>query len=288
MPTIAILAGKGDLPLVAAKAARNRGYRVVVVGVLGEVAPALAQTAHASYPMPLGQWQLIIDVLKKEKVQDAYLVGGVSKGLLFGRLQLDERTQRLLAGLGEKNDNAVIEAFVNDLAQEGITVRPQTDLMEEIMPGPGVLTSRQPTGRNWSDIRYGWRIAKAIAGLDIGQTVVVKEGAILAVEAIDGTDATISRGGRLAQGGGVVVKVAKPAQDLRFDLPTIGLGTLETAVKAGIEAIAMEANKTLVMDKDALIQRADEAGVALVLVDERDLSPTCEQSSGGSGRGRDN
>ncbi|HHV93744.1 MAG TPA: LpxI family protein [Firmicutes bacterium] len=288
MPTIAILAGKGDLPLVAAKAARNRGYRVVVVGVLGEVAPALAQTAHASYPMPLGQWQLIIDVLKKEKVQDAYLVGGVSKGLLFGRLQLDERTQRLLAGLGEKNDNAVIEAFVNDLAQEGITVRPQTDLMEEIMPGPGVLTSRQPTGRNWSDIRYGWRIAKAIAGLDIGQTVVVKEGAILAVEAIDGTDATISRGGRLAQGGGVVVKVAKPAQDLRFDLPTIGLGTLETAVKAGIEAIAMEANKTLVMDKDALIQRADEVGVALVLVDERDLSPTCEQSSGGSGRGRDN
>lgn len=288
MPTIAILAGKGDLPLVAAKAARNRGYRVVVVGVLGEVAPALAQTAHASYPMPLGQWQLIIDVLKKEKVQDAYLVGGVSKGLLFGRLQLDERTQRLLAGLGEKNDNAVIEAFVNDLAQEGITVRPQTDLMEEIMPGPGVLTSRHPTGRNWSDIRYGWRIAKAIAGLDIGQTVVVKEGAILAVEAIDGTDATISRGGRLAQGGGVVVKVAKPAQDLRFDLPTIGLGTLETAVKAGIEAIAMEANKTLVMDKDALIQRADEAGVALVLVDERDLSPTCEQSSGGSGRGRDN
>ncbi|NLA57854.1 MAG: LpxI family protein [Firmicutes bacterium] len=271
MPTIAILAGKGNLPLVAAQGARAQGYRVIVVGLLGEVAPELARLAHANYPVTLGQWQSIIDILKMEKVQDVYLIGGVSKGLLFGNLHLDERIRRLLAGLGEKNDNAVIEAFVDDLAREGMTVRPQIDLLQEIMPGPGVLTNGQPSSGAWADIRYGWRIAKAIAGLDIGQTVVVKDGAVLAVEAIDGTDATISRGGRLAQGGGVVVKVAKPAQDMRFDLPTIGQGTLQTAIEAGIQVIALEAGKTLVMDRDALIRQADAAGVAIVLVDEQEM-----------------
>ncbi|NLY29545.1 MAG: LpxI family protein [Firmicutes bacterium] len=271
MPTTAILAGKGKLPLVAAQGARARGDRVVVVGILGEVDPELSQLAHASYPVSLGQWQSIIDVLKMEKVENAYLMGGVSKELLFGNLTLDERIQRLLAGLREKNDNAVIEAFVNDLVGEGIMVRPQTELLEDIMPGPGVLTSKEPSSRVWADIHYGWRIAKAIAGLDVGQTVVVKDGAVLAVEAIDGTDATISRGGRLAHGGGVVVKVAKPAQDMRFDVPTIGQSTLETAIEAGIQAIALEAGKTMVMDKDALIQRADAAGVAIVLVDGEDV-----------------
>ena len=271
MPTIAILAGKGNLPLVAAQGARAQGYRVIVVGLVGEVAPELARLAHAKYPVTLGQWQSIIDILKMEKVQDVYLIGGVSKGLLFGNLHLDERIRRLLAGLGEKNDNAVIEAFVDDLAREGMTVRPQIDLLQEIMPGPGVLTNGQPSSGAWADIRYGWRIAKAIAGLDIGQTVVVKDGAVLAVEAIDGTDATISRGGRLAQGGGVVVKVAKPAQDMRFDLPTIGQGTLQTAIEAGIQVIALEAGKTLVMDRDALIRQADAAGVAIVLVDEQEM-----------------
>ncbi|NLY51598.1 MAG: LpxI family protein [Firmicutes bacterium] len=271
MPTVAILAGKGNLPFVAAQGALARGYRVIVVGLLGEVDPELAQLVHASYPVPLGQWQSIIDILKMEKVENVYLVGGVSKGLLFGKLQLDGRIQRLLAGLREKNDNAVIEAFVNDLAKEGLIVRPQTELMEDIMPGPGVLTSKQPSSRDWADIRCGWRIAKAVAGLDIGQTVVVKDGAVLAVEAIDGTDATISRGGRLAQGGGVVVKVAKPLQDMRFDVPTIGQSTLETAIEAGIQAIALEAGKTIVMDKGALIRRADAAGVAIALVDEENM-----------------
>ena len=271
MPTVAILAGKGNLPFVFAKRAVDRGYQVIVVGLLGEVLPQLAEVAHVAYPVALGQWQTIIDLLKKEKVKDAYLLGAVSKELLFTNPQLDNRAQRLIAGLKEKNDNAIIEAFVDDLTREGIVVRPQTDLIRDIMPGPGVLTTLQPDERVWSDIRYGWRMAKALAGLDIGQTVVVKDGAVLAVEAIDGTDATISRGGALARGGGVAVKVAKPSQDMRFDVPTICLETLKTAIDARLRAVALEAGKTLVIDENTLIQQADTAGISIVLVDYRDM-----------------
>ncbi|NLJ24242.1 MAG: LpxI family protein [Firmicutes bacterium] len=267
MPTMGILAGKGDLPKVFAKRAIAQGHRIVVIGLLGEVAPELARLAQASHPVPLGQWQSIIDILKNENVQDVYLLGGVSKQLLFANPQFDERVLKLMARLPEKNDNAVIEAFVNDLGREGIVVRPQTDLIEDILLGPGVLTNIQPNGRAWADISYGWRIAKALAGLDVGQTVIVKDGAILAVEAIDGTDATILRGGALAEGGGVAVKVAKPSQDPRFDVPTIGLKTLETAIRAGLGAIALEAGKTLVIDADDLAMRADDAGISIVLVD---------------------
>ncbi len=267
MPTIAILAGQGDLPLIFAPRAVAKGYRVVVVGLMGEVEPELLQVAHASYQMSLGQWQAVIDVLKKEKVESVYLLGGVSKRLLFGNLQFDHRARELLGSLNERNDNAIIEVFVNDLAREGIVVREQTDLMEDTMLGPGVLTRLQPDGQTWMDIHYGWRIAKALAKLDIGQTVVVKDGAVLALEAIDGTDATIARGGLLAQGGGVVVKVAKPSQDLRFDVPTVGLNTLEAVIRAGLRVLALEAGKTLIIGGDALIKRADQAQISIVMVD---------------------
>ncbi|NMB46102.1 MAG: LpxI family protein [Firmicutes bacterium] len=272
MPTVGILAGEGNLPLVFAERAVAHGYRIVVVGYSGKVMPELAQAAHAAYPIPLGQWQSIIDVLKQEKIEDVYILGGVSKRLLFSNIQLDERVQRLIGNLKEKNDNAIIEAFVADLAREGLIVRPQCDLLEDIMPGPGVLTSMQPDESDWADIYYGWRVAKALAGLDIGQTVVVKDGAVLALEAIDGTDATIARGGALAQGGGVAVKVAKPSQDIRYDLPTIGPSTLETVIDAGLRVIALEAGKTLVIDSDTLIQRADAAGICIVLVDYQDVA----------------
>lgn len=267
MSTMGILAGRGNLPLVFAKRAIAHGHKIVVIGLLGEVMPELARLAKGSYSVPLGQWQSIIDILKEEKIQDVYLLGGVSKQLLFANPQLDQRVLKLMARLPEKNDNAVLEAFVNDLDREGIVVRPQTDMMEDILLGPGVLTKLQPDGRAWTDISYGWHIAKALAGLDIGQTVVVKDGAVLAVEAIDGTDATILRGGALAKGGGVAVKVAKPSQDPRFDVPTIGLNTLETAIQAGLSIIALEAGKTLVIDADVLAKRADEAGISIVLVD---------------------
>lgn len=269
MPTVAILAGKGNLPLVFAKRAVDRGYRVVVVGLLGEVLPQLTEIAQVTYPVALGQWQTIIDLLQQEKVRDAYLLGAVSKELLFANPQLDSRAQKLLTSLKEKNDNAVIAAFVDDLAREGIVVRPQTDLIRDIMPGPGVLTALEPDPGVWSDIHYGWRMAKALAGLDIGQTVVVKDGAVLAVEAIDGTDATIARGGALARGGGVAVKVAKPSQDMRFDVPTIGIDTLRTAIAAGLRAVALEAGKTLVIDADTLVWQADTAGISIVLVNDQ-------------------
>jgi len=266
MSKIAILAGKGHLPSVFAERAVARGYHVVAIHLLGETDPQLAQIAHASHTVHIGQWQRIIGLLKQENIQDVYLSGGVSKGLLFSNAQFDARVMGLVAGLREKNDDAIIKAFVHDLAQEGITVRPQTDLVADVHLQPGILTNMELNDEAWSDIRFGFRTAKALAGLDIGQTVVVKNGAVLAVEAIDGTDATISRGGRLARGGGVAVKVAKPDQDMRFDVPTIGLDTLETAIASGLQAIALEAGKTIIVDEKAVIERANEAGLNLVLV----------------------
>jgi hypothetical protein len=270
MTKVAILAGKGHLPRCFAQRAMAQGYGVVAIDLLGEIDPELAQVANVSYSVPLGQWQMVIDTLKKEDIRDVYLLGGVSKGLLFSNLKLDDRILRLIAGLTEKNDNAIIRAFVQDLAGEGIVVQPQTDLMDDALLGPGVLTTMAPDEHAWADIGYGLRIAKALAGLDIGQTVVVKDGAVLAVEAIDGTDATISRGGGLARGGGVAVKVAKPAQDMRFDVPTIGLDTIETAVAGGLQVVALEAGKTIIVDAESVITRANDAGISIVLVEAED------------------
>ncbi|NMB24106.1 MAG: LpxI family protein [Firmicutes bacterium] len=266
MAKLAVLAGKGNLPRFFAERAAARGHEVVLIDFLGEVRPELAQIASSSHFVPLGQWQRVIDTLKQENVTDVYLLGSISKGLMFSNLELDRRLLGLLANLREKNDNAVIEAFVQDLAREGIVVRPQTELLEDALLGPGVLTDIVPDDKALADIGYGLEVAKVLAGLDIGQTVVVKDGAVLAVEAIDGTDATISRGGTLAKGGGVVVKVAKPDQDLRFDVPTIGLDTIETVIASGLKAIALEAGRTIIVDVPSVVERANRGKVSVVLV----------------------
>ena len=263
---LAVLAGKGNLPRFFAERAAARGHEVVLIDFMGEVRPELAQIASSSHFVPLGQWQRVIDTLKQENVTDVYLLGSISKGLMFSNLELDKRLLGLLANLREKNDNAVIEAFVQDLAREGIVVRPQTELLEDALLGPGVLTDIVPDDKALADIGYGLEVAKVLAGLDIGQTVVVKDGAVLAVEAIDGTDATISRGGTLARGGGVVVKVAKPDQDLRFDVPTIGLDTIETVIASGLKAIALEAGRTIIVDVPSVVERANRGKVSVVLV----------------------
>lgn len=272
MATLAILAGKGNLPRFFAERAVAKGHEVVVIDFLGETRPELAQLARSNHAIPLGQWQRVIDTLKEENATGVYLLGGISKGLMFSNLELDRRLVGLLANLREKNDNAVIEAFVDDLSGEGIVVRPQTELLEDALLGPGVLTDTAPDDKTLTDIGYGLRVAKVLAGLDIGQTVVVKDGAVLAVEAIDGTDATIARGGSLAKGGGVVVKVAKPSQDLRFDVPTIGLDTIETVIASGLSAIALEAGKTIIVDAQLVVERANRGKVSVVLVNSEEQS----------------
>ncbi|NLK08375.1 MAG: LpxI family protein [Firmicutes bacterium] len=267
MAKVAVLAGEGNLPKFFTNRALKMGHEVLVIDLTGQPRADLAEVASSIHPVSIGQWQTVIDILKTEEVFDVYFLGNVSRGLLFTNLELDRRLQGLLANLRQRENHAMIEAFVEDLAKEGITVKPQTDFLQDALMGPGVLTETVPTKGIWQDIEHGVKIAKTLAELDVGQTVVVKDCAVLAVEAIDGTDATINRGGTLAKGGGVAVKIAKPNQDPRFDVPTVGPETIKTVIAGGLDALALEAGKTIVVNVAEVIRQADENKVSIVLVD---------------------
>lgn len=263
MKRIGIIAGYGRLPVIFAREAVKGGYQVFAVGVVPHVNSELAHYAQVRV-LPLGDWQGVLDALHAWNIDDIYLLGKVSKECLYTDGPFDDRFRQIVAALPEKNDNALLLAFVTDLNSEGFVVREQTDLLPSLIPAAGVLSARWPQEQEWQDIALGFRIAKGVAGLDVGQTCVVKDGAVLAVEAIDGTDACIRRGGRLCKEGAVAMKVAKPHQDWRFDVPVIGLTTLEAAIDGKAAVLAFEANATFVMDKEQLVTRADAAGISLV------------------------
>lgn len=266
MLEIAIVAGAGKLPVAGALAARKLGWRVVVVAVSGAIDPDLMRLADAYEAIPVTSWGRVLQWLTAQSVRDLVLLGKVDKGLLFAGQPFDQAFVEVVSGLREKNDNAVALAFVADLTRRGFRVLDQRTLLGELVPVAGVLTGRQPTERESLDIQYGYRMAKALAGLDIGQTVVVKGGAVLAAEALEGTDQTILRGGRLGRGDVVVVKVSKPCQDPRFDIPVIGPETLQALEAAGASVLAFDAGCTLLLEREALIARADAAGIAMVAV----------------------
>lgn len=260
--TIGLIAGKGKLPLFLAEAVRARGERLVAVRAVPEEAVELE--AAAVYDIFAGRWGSIVEALKREGVERVYLAGKISREHLFAGGEFDERFHRVMASLGRRNDDAVMEAFVEDLAGEGIVVGAQDEYLSHLLPPAGLLSSRRPTDEEWRDIARGFEVAKAVAGLDVGQTVVVKAGAVLAVEAIDGTDAAIARGCALGRGGAVVVKVAKPRQDPRFDVPVVGLETLRTLAEHQAAVLAFEAGKTLFMERDEAVALADARGIAIV------------------------
>jgi DUF1009 family protein len=261
---IGILAGHGRLPVFFAAEAKRRGCEVAAIELAPGADPDLASVVHHWRPVSIGCWQEVIDTLHELRVSALYLVGKVDKRLLYGGVQMDARFLRILASLREKNDNRIVLAFVADLEREGFTIGDQRDFLTDLLAGNGPLTKSQPTPREWEDIAFGFRMAKGIAGLDIGQTVVVKSGAVLAVEAIEGTDECIMRGGSLGQKDVVVVKVAKPHQDRRFDIPTFGLRTVETLAKARARVLAFEGDITFVMDRAETVALADRHGISLL------------------------
>jgi len=264
MSKLGIIAGIDYLPVEVAQEARRAGQEVVVVSVATKYVEELPQATDKFYQIGVGQLGEIIDTLKKEGVKQAIMAGKVTKEVLFTNLVLDQRAQNLLLRLKDKNDDSILLALVEELEKEGIKVLSQTAYLQHLLPKAGVLGKREPTSQEWLDIRYGQEMAKRVAGLDIGQTIVVKNQAILAVEAIEGTDAAIVRGGGLGRGNSVVVKVSKPQQDLRFDIPTVGLKTLESLGHGHCSVLAIEAEKTFLLQKEELLRRADEAGVAVV------------------------
>lgn len=262
---IGLLAGIGKLPVEIACAARKMGFSIVTVGLVEGVDARLAQVSDTFAQIQVGDLERIFAFLKENEVEKVTMIGKVTKELMFnGKVILDARMQKLLSSLPDNSDDTLMLAFVRELAAEGMTAFDQTALIRFLMPAPGVLTKREPTQAEKDDMQFGFKMAKAIGGLDIGQTVVVKDLAVMAVEAIEGTDECIKRGGQLGRGKVTVAKVAKPKQDNRFDVPAVGLDTLKSMCEAKAVALVIEAGKTLVVDREKVIQFADENGITIL------------------------
>jgi hypothetical protein len=264
--TLGIVAGAGRLPAAIARGARRAGRRVVAVGFQGFAEESLAGSVDELAWVRLGELGALLDALHAAGAREAVLAGLVPKQQLFaGRelVRLDARGAAFLAGLREQRDDAILRALARELEAEGIRVASQADYTGELLAPAGVLGGVAPSAAQRADVAFGWPLAKAIGRLDIGQTLVVKDRAVLAVEAVEGTDAAIRRGGALARGA-CVLKVFKPGQDPRFDAPTIGPDTLLALVEAGAALLAVEAGRTLVLDRAEVVRRADASGIALV------------------------
>ena len=265
MKKIGLIAGVGRLPVEFARAARGMGVHVIGVGVLPEVDPELSQVTHTYENINIAKLDRIFKVFKREKVTEITLLGKITKELVYAHREMpDLRVLKIFSRIKNFSDDTLTLALVEELAAEGITVLDQTELLRPLMPEPGVLTKRKPTDAELADMRFGLDMAKKIGGLDIGQTVIVKNRAIMAVEAIEGTDACIRRGGQLGRGGVTVAKSAKPKQDMRFDVPGVGPDTLDSMIEAGAVALVIEAEKTLVVDRETMVNKANQHGITIV------------------------
>lgn len=274
--TLGLIAGGGALPQEIARAARRRGRDVAAVAFRDITPPELACDANRLCWLQLGEMERLVSFFHGVGARDAVLAGKISKTYLYRdyeTLRLDARALALLARLSDRGDGSILAMLAQALDEEGIRILPQAALVPELLPEEGVLGRVEPTGEQWRDLAFAWPVAKALGGLDVGQSVVVQEGAVLAVEAIEGTDAAIRRAGALGRPGACVVKVAKPDQDLRFDLPAVGLGTLESVIEARAAVLAFEAHQTIVLDRSRLVERADACGVAVVSVPSKGPGP---------------
>jgi hypothetical protein len=262
---LGLIAGEGALPREIARAAGAAGRDVVAVAFHALSDPDLAADVARIVWLSPGEVGEALAFLGGAGVREAVLAGKVPKAaLLSGGLRLDERARRLLAGLPDLRDATLLSALAGAIEAEGIALRPQAELVPELLAPVGPLGRVRPSQAEWRDVGFGWPIAGAVAALDIGQTVVVQDRAILAVEAIEGTDEAIRRAGRLGRARLCIVKRARVDCDPRFDLPAIGRATLEASAGAGAGVVAVEAGRTLVLDRPALIRIADTAGIAVV------------------------
>jgi DUF1009 family protein len=260
---IGLIAGKGKFPLLFAQAARRRGLEVVAVAHRGETDPALEPLSHQCQWISVGQLGKLIRAFKQAGVTQAVMAGGVSRGRLFRDFRPDFRALNLVRRVGAGHDDRLLRGLAAELEKEGITIVSPLLYLEDVLAQPGRLSRRQPTSKELQDIDYGFTIAKELGRLDLGQCVVVRRQVVTALEAIEGTDDTIRRGGRLAGPGAVVVKVCKPGQDLRFDLPAVGKGTIEAMREVEAGVLAVEAGKTLIFDRDEMLALADRASIAV-------------------------
>lgn len=261
---IGLIAGNGKFPLMFARAAHSRGLEVVAVAIKNDTSFWITPLVKKVYWLSLKDYAKMFDIFKKENIQKVIMAGQVNPRNLFYKEVGDEALRTLLAAIKDKRPDTVFGAVADKLAEQSIELIDSTLFLEDYFPQKGVLTKCAPDSRTWEDIQFGFDMAKKIAGLDIGQTLVIKNGAIVAVEAIEGTDAAILRGGKIANGGIVVIKVSKPDQDLRFDIPVVGPRTIKYLSKVRAKCLAIEARKTLVIDVALCVKMAERENICIV------------------------
>jgi DUF1009 family protein len=271
---IGLIAGNGRFPFLVLDAARAQGFDVVVAAIKEEAEPEIdSRDAASVHWLSLGELSKLIDTFKRENVTRAIMAGQVRHKQIFSSIRPDWKLAKLLLSLGTRNTDSLLGAVAKVLAEEGITLENSTSLLEPLLAKPGVLTKRGPAEQELKNIAYGRNVARHLGQYDIGQTVVIAESACVAVEAMEGTDAAIERAGQIMGSleseastlsrALTVVKIAKPKQDMRFDVPVIGLKTIAVMRAAGASCLALDAGKCLLLDGDSIIQAADDAGIAI-------------------------
>jgi DUF1009 family protein len=260
---LGLIAGNGRFPFLAAAGARRAGRRVVALAIREETDPALESEVDELHWVGLGQLGRAIGVLHRAGAREALMAGQVQHRQIFSDVVPDLKLVGVLARLALRNTDSLIGGVADALAREGITLLPSVAFLQDQLASPGSMTRRSPGRDERGDIEYGETVARALAGMDLGQTAVVKGRAAVALEAMEGTDETIRRAGRIAGPGTTVVKVAKPKQDMRFDVPVVGPGTLEAMREAGARVLALDSGRTLLLDRAEFLSHADEAGVAV-------------------------
>lgn len=262
---IGIIAGMGELPVIIAKDARERGYKVITVALETLASLEMDSVSDEIRWVNPGKFGELIDILKKHQIKEAIMAGKVPKSLLFkSKITPDLRAVKLLFSIKDKSDDAILNAITKELAGEGIKIIDTTKFSPHLLTPVGCLTRKKPDEEQWKDIEFGWKIAREIGKLDIGQTVVIKGKAVMAIEAIEGTDEAILRGGKWAGDGAVVVKVSKPQQDMRMDVPAVGPDTLKSMENVNAKVLALEAHRSMIVDRETVIRVAESAGIVIV------------------------
>lgn len=270
MRPLGLLAGNGRFPFLVAQEAKKNGRRVVAVAFNGEADPALEQVVDSIHWVFVGQLNKWVEILRKEGVHEVVMAGLVRHSNMYADLKKfhpDMRALKLFWRLRDRKADTILGGVAEELSKSGLTLMPSIEHLSNHLAQNGVMTKRKPSSAEMEDVRFGFHLAKSMAGLDVGQTVCVKNKAVIAVEAMEGTDRCIRRAGEISQGNFVVVKVSKPKQDLRFDVPVVGLNTIETFQESGGGILAVEAGKTLVLDRQKLVEWANGEKIGIMGVE---------------------
>jgi DUF1009 family protein len=266
-----LIAGNGRFPLLALESARRLGHQVTVVAIQEEASRDLEALAPGCHWISLGQLSRLIEILKREGITEVVMAGQVKHAKIFSSIRPDWRLMKLLATLPAKNTDGLIGGVVRILEEEGIHLRDSTALLRPMLASEGIMTRRKPDNEESANIQYGRRVANALAGFDVGQSVAICERSCVALEAMEGTDAMLRRAASLANGRALtLIKVAKRREHLLFDVPVVGLDTIPVMRETGATALAIEAGRTLMLDKDQMIAAADTAGIAIIGLEERE------------------